>query len=81
MKDTYYVRRSYNGQATHNLGRLYTVMSSPRRLDVLKTAAECAIINPGFHYYAYKNNTQIAKFYVEEENQNGLGRFDLWFCG
>lgn len=67
MKDTYYVRRSIDGQATHNLGKLCTTLSTPRKIDSLKTAAECSILNPGFHYYVYKDGIEIAKFYVEEE--------------
>lgn len=68
MKDIYYVRRSEDGKATHNMNRLVTKMSTPRKIDALKSAAECSISNPGYHYYVYKENTQIAKFYVEEEN-------------
>jgi len=65
---TYYVRRSETGQATHNLDKLITRMSTPRKLDALKSAADSAINNPGCCYYVYNGGTQIAKFYVEEEN-------------
>lgn len=68
MKDIYYVRRSIDGHATHNLEKLHTVMSTPRRLEALENAAECSILNNGYHYYVYKNGIEIAKFYVEEEN-------------
>lgn len=64
----YYVRRSEDGQSTHNMDKLITKISTPRRIDALKSAAECAIANPGYYYYVYKEGTQIAKFYVEEEN-------------
>lgn len=65
---TYYVRRSENGKATHNLDKLVIRMSTPRKLDALKNAADSAIIHPGYYYYVYNGNTQIAQFYVEEEN-------------
>ena len=68
MIETYYVRRSESGKETHNLDKLIVRMSTPDRVEALCNAAESAIINPGRYYYTYKGNTQIAKFYVEEEN-------------
>ena len=68
VKETYYVRRSVDGHATHNLEELYTIMSTPRRLDALNDAAECSILNNGYYYYVYKNGTEIAMFFVKEED-------------
>ena len=68
MNTTYYVRRSKNGRATRNLDKLITIMSTPRKIDALTTAAECAIVNSGCHYYVYRGDTKIAKFYVKKES-------------
>lgn len=69
MKDTYYVRRDESGKGICcNINKLVTTISTPRKLDALKIAAENAIINAGCCYYVYKNNTEIAQFYVKEEN-------------
>ena len=62
MKETYYVRRGVYGQI------LSTRMSTPKRMDALKNAAESAILNPGFIYYVYNRDEQIAKFFVKEED-------------
>ena len=64
MKDTYYVWRGV-------LGTILSMrMSTPRRMDALKSAADSAIANPGFTYVVYKNESdnEIAKFYVKEED-------------
>ena len=68
MNTVYYVRRSENGRATRNLDKLITTMSTPRKIDALRTAAECAIVNSGYHYYVYREDTKIAKFYVKKES-------------
>ena len=66
---TYYVRRSETGQATHNLDKLVTRMSTPKRLDALKSAADSAIAHPGLYYYVYNDrNVRLAKFHVEVED-------------
>lgn len=61
MKDTYYVRRGVAGTV------LSIRMSTPRREDALKNAADGAIMNPGFTYTVCKGETEIAKFFVKEE--------------
>ncbi len=62
MKETYYVRRGVYGQI------LSIRMSTPKRMDALKNAAESAILNPGFTYYVYNGDEQIAEFFVKEED-------------
>lgn len=69
MKDTYYVRRDESGKGIcYNVNKLVTTMSTPRKTDALKIAVENAIINSGCCYYVYRNNTEIAKFYVKDED-------------
>lgn len=62
MEDIYYVRRGVFGEI------LSTRMSTPRKIDALRNAAESAIMNPGFTYKVYKGDTEIAKFFVKEED-------------
>ena len=62
MRETYYVRRGVAGEI------LSTRMSTPKRMDALKSAADSAILNPGFTYTVCKGDVEIAKFYVKEEN-------------
>jgi hypothetical protein len=64
MEDTYYVWRGMFGEM------LSIRMSTPRKIDALKNAAESAILNPGFTYVVFKNESdnEIAKFYVREED-------------
>ena len=64
MKDIYYVWRGVAGEI------LSMRMSTPKRIDALKNAADSAIANPGFTYVVYKNESdnEIAKFYVKEED-------------
>lgn len=69
MESTYYVRRDKSGKGVCcNTNELVTTMSTPRRIDALKIAAEGAIINSGCCYYVYKNNIKIGQFYVTEED-------------
>lgn len=75
MIETYYVRRSADSKVTsfdttivQNLSELVTRMSTPDRTEALCSAAESAILNPGYYYFVYKNNCQIAKFVVAKEN-------------
>jgi hypothetical protein len=74
MEDTYYVRRSENDDVTRfdttivqNLSKFVTRLSTPDRANALKSAAESAILNPGYVYIVYKNNCMIAKFIVVKE--------------
>lgn len=64
MKDTYYVWRGIAGKM------LSIRMSTPDKIEALCSAAESSILNPGFTYTVYKNESdnEIAKFYVKEEN-------------
>ena len=62
MKETYYVRRGVAGEI------LSTRMSTPKRMDALRNAAESAILNPGFTYIVCKGDSEIAKFFVKEED-------------
>ena len=69
MNDIYYVRRDESGKGICcNVDRLVTTISTPKKLDALKIAAENAIVNSGCCYYVYRSNTEIAKFYVKEED-------------
>ena len=69
MESTYYVRRDKSGKGVCcNTNELVTTMSTPRRIDALKIAAETAIINSGCCYYVYKNDIEVAMFYVKEED-------------
>lgn len=74
MKDTYYVRRSENDNVTtfdttivQNLSKFITRLSTPNKTDALKSAAESAILNPGYVYIVYRNDHMIAKFLVAKE--------------
>lgn len=62
MKETYYVRRGGLGLKSS------TKMSTPNRMDALKSAAGSAISNPGFIYVVCKGDAEIARFFVQEEN-------------
>lgn len=75
MTETYYVRRSIDNKITsfnttivQNLSELVTRMSTPDRTEALCSAAESAILNPGYCYFVYRDNYQIAKFIVVKEN-------------
>lgn len=75
MTETYYVRRSVDNKITsfyttnvQNLSELVTRMSTPDRTEALCSAAESAILNPGYYYFVYRNNCQIAEFIVAKEN-------------
>ena len=61
MKDTYYVRRGVGNEI------LSTRMSTPDKMEALRSAADSAILNPGFFYDVYYKDEQIAKFYVKDE--------------
>lgn len=64
MKDIYYVRRGVAGEM------LSIRMSTPDKTEALCSAAESSILNPGFTYCVYKNESdnEIAKFYVKGED-------------
>lgn len=64
MENTYFIWRGVAGEL------LSIRMSTPKRMDALKSAAESAILNPGFTYVVCKNESdnEIAKFYVKEED-------------
>ena len=64
--NTYYVRRTVLPLLMSV--ELITKMSTPRKQDALKSAANSAILNPGYRYYVYENNEQIASFYVKKED-------------
>ena len=64
----YYVRRSDFHRPSSEINHLTTRMSTCRKMDALRNAADSAIVHPGYYYYVYSGNTQIAQFYVEEEN-------------
>jgi hypothetical protein len=75
MRETYYVRRSaddnvttFNTTLIHNLSKFVTRMSTPDREEALYSAAESAILNPGYTYIVYKNDFKIAQFIVAKEN-------------
>ena len=52
-KSRYSVRRS--DQKPSKTVFMFTTMVTPRKIDALKTAANSAIVNPGFYYYVYKD--------------------------
>lgn len=67
---TYYVRRDESGKGIcYNIDKLITTISTPRKIDALKIAAETAIINAGCCYYVYEDSDEIAMFYVKEEDE------------
>ena len=75
MIETYYVRRSADSKVTsldttivQDSSALVTRMSTPDRTEALCSGAESAILNPGYYYFVYENNRQIAKFVVVKEN-------------
>lgn len=69
---TYYVRQSTKPVKDREFyyakqDDIVTKISTPKRLDALKSAADSAILHPGNYYYVYNGNEIIAKFYVKDE--------------
>lgn len=63
MKEIYYVRRGVAGEI------LSTRMSTPDKIEALHSAADSAILNPGFVYAVYEGSEKgrkIGEFFVKE---------------